>query len=212
MPPRLFSTGEEFDDGGGGGSLADPEEKHPLDDFGFYLRAILLGHESFGEIVFLFAKGDFEALGDGPCLRRLDIGCFEDPQNLGCAYGGNMDDGVPWVKPSHALQLLSSRPLREVLSDAHALLTKQHSWHMLWHMKAVTIHVEEPVYRDFQRLARRTKRSTSDLIREAMENFRRISDKSRVPLWQTAAPASVGRIKIPWTRREDLVDDFFDNE
>jgi hypothetical protein len=79
-------------------------------------------------------------------------------------------------------------------------------------MKAVTIHVDEPVYRDFQRLARRTKRSTSELIREAMENFRRSSGKSRVPLWQNAAPASVGQIKIPWTGRENLADGFFERE
>jgi hypothetical protein len=76
----------------------------------------------------------------------------------------------------------------------------------------VTIHVDEPVYRDFQRLARRMKRSTSELIREAMENFRRNSVKPRTPLWQAAAPVSVGYIKIPWTGRENLAGDFFDRE
>jgi len=83
---------------------------------------------------------------------------------------------------------------------------------MSQHMRAVTIHVEEPVYRDFQRLARRTKRSTSELIREAMESFRRSSGKSRVPLWQTTEPASVGHIKTPWSGRENLADGFFDRE
>lgn len=50
-------------------------------------------------------------------------------------------------------------------------------------MRSVTIPVEEPVYRDFQRLARRAKRSTSELIREAMENYRPRSGKSKPPLW-----------------------------
>ncbi len=80
------------------------------------------------------------------------------------------------------------------------------------YMRAVTIHVEEPVYRDFQRLARRTKRSTSELIREAMENYRRISGKPGTPLWQVEEPASVGLIKTPWSGRGDLVGGFFDRE
>jgi hypothetical protein len=85
-------------------------------------------------------------------------------------------------------------------------------WHMLRHMRAVTIHVEELVYRDFQKIARRAKRSTSELIREAMENFRQRSGKSKLPLWQAGEPASVGHIKVPWSGREDLVGGFFDRE
>jgi hypothetical protein len=83
---------------------------------------------------------------------------------------------------------------------------------MLRHMLAVTIHVDEPIYRDFQRLARRAKRSTSELIREAMENYRQRCGKSRAPLWQAGEPASVGHIKVPWSGREDLVGGFFDRE
>jgi len=83
---------------------------------------------------------------------------------------------------------------------------------MLQHMRAVTIHVDEPVYRDFQRLSRRAKRSTSDLIREAMENYRQKFSPVRIPLWQAAEPASVGKIKLPWLGREELADSFFDRE
>ncbi|MFZ4774694.1 MAG: ribbon-helix-helix protein, CopG family [Terrimicrobiaceae bacterium] len=101
--------------------------------------------------------------------------------------------------------------LYSILPDA-LVLTQEPSWHMLRHMKAVTIHVEELVYRDFQKLARRTKRSTSELIREAMDNFRRSSGKPKTPLWQATKPASVGHIKIPWTGRENLADGFFDRE
>jgi predicted transcriptional regulator len=79
-------------------------------------------------------------------------------------------------------------------------------------MKAVTIHVEEPVYRDFQRLARRTKRSTSELIREAMKNYRQSARKERTPLWQGGEPFSVGQVLAPWSNREDLVGGFFDRE
>jgi len=101
--------------------------------------------------------------------------------------------------------------LYSILLDA-LVLTQEPPWHMLRHMKAVTIHVEELVYRDFQKLARRTKRSTSELIREAMDNFRRSSGKPKTPLWQATEPASVGHIKIPWTGRENLADGFFDRE
>ncbi len=66
------------------------------------------------------------------------------------------------------------------------------------------------MYRDFQKLARRTKRSTSDLIREAMENFRRTSVKARTPLWQATEPISVGHIKIPWEGRDGLTEGYFD--
>ncbi len=40
-------------------------------------------------------------------------------------------------------------------------------------MKTITINVSEPVYRDFQEYARRNDRTTSELIREAMEEYRR---------------------------------------
>ena len=38
-------------------------------------------------------------------------------------------------------------------------------------MKAITINVSEPVYREFQRYAAALDRTTSELIREAMEDF-----------------------------------------
>ena len=39
-------------------------------------------------------------------------------------------------------------------------------------MKTITINVSEPVYRDFQQFARSRDRTASELIREAMEEFR----------------------------------------
>jgi predicted DNA-binding protein len=39
-------------------------------------------------------------------------------------------------------------------------------------MKTITVNVSEPTYRDFQRHAETTDRTTSELIREAMEEYR----------------------------------------
>ena len=79
-------------------------------------------------------------------------------------------------------------------------------------MKAVTIHLDEPVYRDFQKIAQRTKRSTSELIREAMEHYKLQFAKNRTPLWQAPPAASVGRVLKPWKGREDLLEDFLTRE
>jgi predicted transcriptional regulator len=40
-------------------------------------------------------------------------------------------------------------------------------------MKTITINVSEPVYAEFRRAARAMGRPTSELIREAMEEYRR---------------------------------------
>ena len=40
-------------------------------------------------------------------------------------------------------------------------------------MKAITLNVSEPVYADFQRFAKEQDRPTSELLREAMELYRR---------------------------------------
>ncbi len=81
---------------------------------------------------------------------------------------------------------------------------------MLRHMKVVTIHLDEPVYREFQRLARRAKCSTSELIREAMDSYSRTLSKKRNSLREAAPAASVGAILEPWSGRGDLLSDFFD--
>jgi hypothetical protein len=55
---RWALVAEEFEDGCSGCDLADPEEEHPFDDFGFEcghldseFRAILFGHESHFEML-----------------------------------------------------------------------------------------------------------------------------------------------------------------
>jgi predicted transcriptional regulator len=74
----------------------------------------------------------------------------------------------------------------------------------------VTVHLDEPVYREFQKVARKARRSTSELIREAMEAYRRMLVKKQSSLAEAGPAASVGQILTPWAGREDLLGDFFD--
>ena len=46
-------------------------------------------------------------------------------------------------------------------------------------MKTITENVSEPVYADFREHAKKTSRSTSELIREAMEEYRNRRIKGR---------------------------------
>jgi predicted transcriptional regulator len=77
-------------------------------------------------------------------------------------------------------------------------------------MKVVTVHLDGPVYREFQKAARKTRRSTSELIREAMESYRRTLVKKQSSLAEAGPAASVGQILTPWAGRGDLLEGFFD--
>ena len=71
-------------------------------------------------------------------------------------------------------------------------------------MKTITINVSEPVYRDFQRGAKAQDRTASELIREAMAEFR----QRRLHRSTTLAdlnPVSVGRVLRPLHRDDDLL-------
>lgn len=75
-------------------------------------------------------------------------------------------------------------------------------------MKAVTIHLDEAAYRDFQLQAKKSRRTTSDLIREAMDSYRHRLKPRSAPLHEAPAPASVGRVLKPWSSRAELLEDF----
>ena len=77
-------------------------------------------------------------------------------------------------------------------------------------MKAVTVHLDDSVYREFQKAARKARRSTSELIREAMEAYRRTLVKKQSSLAEAGPATSVGQILTPRAGREDLLGDFFD--
>ena len=78
-------------------------------------------------------------------------------------------------------------------------------------MKTITINVSEPVYLDFQRIAKAQDRTASELIRQAMEEFR----ARRIVRSTTLAdlsPASVGRVLAPLRRGDDLLDELLDDD
>jgi predicted CopG family antitoxin len=76
-------------------------------------------------------------------------------------------------------------------------------------MKTITINVSEPVYVEFQRFAKENDRTTSELIREAMDQYRDRKIHGRSSIVQSE-PAHVGNILKPWKSREDLLEGFFD--
>jgi hypothetical protein len=79
-------------------------------------------------------------------------------------------------------------------------------------MKAVTIHLEESVYSEFQMLAQKSKRSASELIREAMDLYWQKVKKTTHSLIDSPPAASVGGVLQPWSGRSEMLDNFFDRE
>jgi hypothetical protein len=71
-------------------------------------------------------------------------------------------------------------------------------------MKTITINVSEPVYEDFRRASRTQGRSTAELIREAMESYRRQHLRPRRDL-RSFRPRSLGKVLKPLTRADDLL-------
>jgi hypothetical protein len=71
-------------------------------------------------------------------------------------------------------------------------------------MKTITINVSEPVYEDFRRASRSLGRSTSELIREAMETYRRERLRPRGDL-RGFRPRSLGNVLKPLGRSDDLL-------
>lgn len=73
-------------------------------------------------------------------------------------------------------------------------------------MKTITINVSEPVYAEFQAASKSAGRPTSELIREAMELYRR--ERLR-PLGDLTGyrPRSAGRVLRPLSTDDDLLDE-----
>jgi len=71
-------------------------------------------------------------------------------------------------------------------------------------MKTITINVSGPVYEDFRRASKTLGRSTSELIREAMETYRRERLRPRTFL-RGFRPRSLGKVLAPLERGEDLL-------
>jgi predicted transcriptional regulator len=71
-------------------------------------------------------------------------------------------------------------------------------------MKTITINVSEPVYRDFQEYARTNDRTASELIREAMEDYRQRKIHVQTSL-RELEPTSAGRVIKELTAEDDLL-------
>lgn len=80
-------------------------------------------------------------------------------------------------------------------------------------MKVVTLHLEEGVYDRYKREALLRKRSTSDLIREAMGAYlEELAPPEQLSLLDETEPARVGKVLLWPENRADLLDNFLEPE
>lgn len=77
-------------------------------------------------------------------------------------------------------------------------------------MKTITVNVSESVYEDFQKFALKLEKKTSELIREAMEEYR-IAHIERKTSLRDRRPASVGGAIEPVTTEDDLLEEMLDD-
>ena len=77
-------------------------------------------------------------------------------------------------------------------------------------MRIITINVNEQVYRKFQAYARAHERSTSDLIREAMQRYLERDLQHRTNL-KDLPPLSLGSVRRDFTARGDLLEEMSDD-
>jgi predicted transcriptional regulator len=78
-------------------------------------------------------------------------------------------------------------------------------------VKTITVNVSEPVYRDFQEYARQHDRTASEIIREAMEEYRSRRIHRQTSL-RELRPVSVGRILQPFTGEDDILDELTNDQ
>jgi 16S rRNA U516 pseudouridylate synthase RsuA-like enzyme len=77
-------------------------------------------------------------------------------------------------------------------------------------MKTITVNVSEPVYEEFRRASKSQGRPTAELIREAMESYRRQHLRSRGDL-RSLRPRSLGEVLKPLSRRDDLLSEMLED-
>jgi hypothetical protein len=71
-------------------------------------------------------------------------------------------------------------------------------------VKTITVNVSELVYREFQQLAKSQDRTTSELIREAMQAYRDLHIRPRQSL-KDLQPLSLGKVLKPLSPEDDLL-------
>jgi hypothetical protein len=77
-------------------------------------------------------------------------------------------------------------------------------------MKTITIKVSETDYRAFQQHAKRHDRTASELIREAMAQYRTEKITAQRSLLD-AAPLSLGQMLMPLDEGDDLLEEMLDD-
>lgn len=77
-------------------------------------------------------------------------------------------------------------------------------------MKTITVNVSEPIYEEYQTYAKKVGRKTSELIREAMEEYRDAHLLRRTSL-RDRRPTSVGGPIEPITEKDDLLGEMLDD-
>lgn len=77
-------------------------------------------------------------------------------------------------------------------------------------MKTITINVSEPVYEDFRQASRYMDRPASELIREAMEQYRRDRLHSHHDL-SHFQPRSLGKVLKELKADDDLLTEMLDH-
>ncbi len=78
-------------------------------------------------------------------------------------------------------------------------------------MKTITINVSEPVYNNFKYYAKQKDRTTSELIREAMEEYNSHHIRKQTSL-KDLSPISVGEIIKPLTVDDDIFGEMLDDQ
>ena len=77
-------------------------------------------------------------------------------------------------------------------------------------MKAITLYVSEPVYREFQTLARQKDKPAAELIRESMNLYLKSLHAPERRSLAELEPVSLGRLKRPLKKRSDYSGDLLD--
>ena len=77
-------------------------------------------------------------------------------------------------------------------------------------MKTITVNVSGPVYEEFQRYAKKRDRKASELIREAMEEYREAHILRRTSL-RNRRPVSVGGMIKPITAEDNILEEMLDD-
>lgn len=73
-------------------------------------------------------------------------------------------------------------------------------------MKTITINVSEPVYRSFRQYARQHDRTTSELIREAMQVYTERLMQPRHTV-RGMAPLTLGKVLRPLGPNDDILEE-----